>query len=302
MNNINHKQNEEKILKYYFTQRTIYRKCKKITNITCIMSIFVYLFGVLPYTSQNLSNINLILSSAWIIALFILEYINGNIKKKAVDYQEYIDRTLFEFKIDKKIIPILSKLDNKANEIIICNRKKYQQAVDINYKYTVCNWYSDVSYLPLDIARVVCQNENIRWENRQRQLYTMILAGLVILLISLAGIKAYKYNESAINVLYVVPIIIEFIKMAINNVNVINAISKAEEIIDDLYLNIERKGNRYNKRNISQQSIVVQELIREYRLNNISVPEFIYKRMKIKEQHKSTDFISLKITEILNNI
>lgn len=51
-----------------------------------------------------------------------------------------------------------------------------------------------------------------------------------------------------------------------------------------------------------QQSLVVQETIREYRLNNISVPEFIYKRMKVKEQHKSTDFISLKITEILNNI
>ena len=40
----------------------------------------------------------------------------------------------------------------------------------------------------------------------------------------------------------------------------------------------------------------------KYRLNNISIPDFIYKKMKVKEQKKSNDFIKMKVDEILNNI
>ncbi|HEY8890352.1 MAG TPA: S-4TM family putative pore-forming effector [Clostridium sp.] len=302
MNNINQKQNKEKILKYLFAQRTLYKKCKKLFGITLVISIFVYLIGVIPHFSKSFSMASLIFSSVCVIAYLFIEIKNQSIKKNAVDFQEYIDRTLFEFKINKKIIPNLNKLDNKSNEIILSNYKKYQQSIDPNYKYTVYNWYSNTSSLPIDIARVVCQNENIRWENRQRELYTIILGGVIILLVLLTGAKVYRYNEPAINLLYAIPVAIEFIKIIIFNIKAIKAIGEAEEIITGLYINIEMKGNRYNKRKIAEQSLIVQEKIREYRLNNISIPEFLYKKMKLKEQQKSTDFISLKITEILNNI
>jgi hypothetical protein len=258
--------------------------------------------GIIPYFCKNYKNEILIATTLGIVSVLIMESINKNKKEKAVDYQEYIDRSLFEFKIDKKTIPNLNKLEDAANEIILKNRGKYEKSLEPNYKYTVYNWYSDVLNLPLDISRVVCQNENVRWENRQRQLYSRVIVGVVLILICISGVKVYKYNESLIKLLYVVPIVLEFWKIVKENRSVIKAIGEAQNIISDLYLNIENKGNRYNKRKFKDESITVQENIRKYRLNNICIPEFLYKKMKEKEQSKSNDFIAMRVREILNNM
>ena len=302
MNNINQKQNEEKILKYLFVQRVLYAKSKEIGNITLFISIFFYSIGVIPYFSENFKNETLVITTLGIISVLIMKSLNKNKKEKAVDYQEYVDRTLFEFKIDKKIIPSLNKLEDEANEIILKNREKYQKSIDPNYKYRVYNWYTDVSNLPLDISRVVCQNENIRWENRQRQLYSKVIIGVVLVLLCISCSKVYKYNEPLVNLLYVVPIVLEFWEMLKENKAVIKAIGEAQNIISDLYLNIENKKQRYNKKKFKDESITVQENIRKYRLNNISIPEFLYKRMKEKEQLKSNDFMAMRVREILNNM
>ena len=301
-NSINKDQNEEKILKYLFTQRFLYKKCKNIAKGILFISIIVWLLGIIPYSSEKFDQIKLVISTITTIIVFVTESISDKIKELAVDYQDYIDRSLFGLKKDKNIIPNLLKLDNKANDIIISNREDYEKSIDPDYEFTVYNWYSDVSELPLDIARIVCQNENIRWEKRQRTFYSKILIAIIILLIALTSIKIFLFKESCLNILTVVPIVAELSKIIRQNNIVSKTIDDVEEIISALYINIEEKGKKYNKRKIKEESLNIQSHIRKYRLNSVSIPEFIYKKLKFKEQKSSNDFIELKVREVLNNL
>lgn len=302
MNNINKYQNEEKILKYLFSQRHLYKTCKRISKYMLIISVIIWVVGIIPYDLEWFNNFKLLLSFVGTAGIIITEIIGDKVRELAVDFQEYIDRTLFEMKKDKNIIYNLCKLDNKASDIVIENRSEYEKSIKPDYKFSIYNWYSDVSELPLDIARVVCQNENIRWENRQRKLYSNILIVIIIVMLLITLIKINIFNESYFNVLTLVPIVGELIKIIIKNNTVIKAIGEVEDIISSLYINIEEKGIRYNKKNIRDKSLEIQIKIRKYRLNNISIPDFIYKKMKVKEQKKSNDFIKMKVDEILNNI
>lgn len=300
MNNINNKQNEEKILKYLFTQRYLYSKAKGKFNISFIASIGILILGLIPSFADTFFMV-----FATVIAMilsFIMELINNNKRKLAVDFQEYIDRYLFEFKIDKRTIANLNRLEEISNEIVIENNEEYQKQIDPSNEKGVYNWYTDVSLLPLDVARIVCQNENVRWENRQRGLYSNIILILILAIILIFGIKIYIFKEKWYNIFYIFPIIFEFFKVLWSNHNVIKSINNAQETINDLYLNIEERKNKYSKRKFKDESLNIQECIKEYRLNNISIPDFIYKRMKKKEQIKSTEFITLRIENILNNL
>lgn len=302
MNNINVKQNENKILKYLFCQRFMYKKYKKIAKFIFLISMLIWILGLIPYASETFDHIKLTVSGIGIFGIIIAEIIGDRLREVAVDYQEYIDRSLFEFRIDKNIIPNLSKLDNKANDIIISNKGSFEKEIEPNYSYSLYDWYSDVSQLPLDIARVVCQNENIRWENRQRKLYSNILICVITCMVATTIIKINILNESYFNILTLAPIVGELLKTIIKNNVVTKSILEIEEIISELYINIENRGIKYNKKKIKEQSLEIQVRIRKYRLNNVSIPEFIYKKMKVKEQNLSSEFIQLKVDEILSSI
>lgn len=248
MNNINKYQNEEKILKYLFSQRHLYKTCKRISKYMLIISVIIWVVGIIPYDLEWFNNFKLLLSFVGTAGIIITEIIGDKVRELAVDFQEYIDRTLFEMKKDKNIISNLCKLDNKASDIVIENRSEYEKSIKPDYKFSIYNWYSDVSELPLDIARVVCQNENIRWENRQRKLYSNILIVIIIVMLLITLIKINIFNESYFNVLTLVPIVGELIKIIIKNNTVIKAIGEVEDIISSLYINIEEKGIRYNKK------------------------------------------------------
>ncbi len=299
MNDINTKQNEERILKYLFAQRYLYSKAKEKFNISFIVSIIILILGLIPSFSDTIFMV--FITAIGIILSFVMQLINNNKRKLAVDFQEYVDRYLFGFKIDKKNITNLNKLEEISNELIISNANEYRKEIDPSNRHGVYNWYTDVSLLPLDVARVVCQNENVRWENRQRGLYSNIIIVVILVTMLIFGIKIYIFKEKWYNIFCIFPIIFEFFKVLLANHNVIKSIKNAQEAINDLYLNIEEKKNKYSKRKFKDESLNIQQCIKGYRLNNISIPDFIYKKMKEKEQIKSTEFITLRVQNILNN-
>lgn len=302
MNKINEKQNQEKILKYLVAQRFLYSTSKKKYSLSFILGIVISIMGLIPYITQKYEMYLVVISSINLVFSFIMNNISKNKRNLAVDFQEYIDRSLFEFKIDKNTIKNLNKLDNIANDIIIDNREYYNKQIDPNNNHGVYNWYSDVSPLKLDIARIVCQNENIRWENRQRGLYSKIILGIITCIAVVYGIKIFILNQSIINFCCVFPLIFEFAKVLYENIKVIKSIGKAEEIIGDLYIDIEQKKDKYSNRKFKEKSLDIQKCINEYRQNNIAIPDFIYNKMKAKEQRKSTEFTTAKIENILNSI
>lgn len=300
MNDINTKQNEERILKYLFAQRYLYSKAKEKFNISFIVSIIILILGLIPSFSDTI--FMAFITAIGIILSFVMQLINNNKRKLAVDFQEYVDRYLFGFKIDKKNITNLNKLEEISNELIISNANEYRKEIDPRNRHGVYNWYTDVSLLPLNVARVVCQNENVRWENRQRGLYSNIIIVVILAIMLIFGVKIYIFKEKWYNIFCVFPIIFEFFKVLLANHNVIKSINNAQENINDLYLNIEEKKNKYSKRKFKDESLNIQQCIKDYRLNNISIPDFIYKKMKEKEQIKSTEFITLRVQNILNNL
>lgn len=101
MNDINTKQNEERILKYLFAQRYLYSKAKEKFNISFIVSIIILILGLIPSFSDTI--FMAFITVIGIILSFVMQLINNNKRKLAVDFQEYVDRYLFGFKIDKKI-------------------------------------------------------------------------------------------------------------------------------------------------------------------------------------------------------
>lgn len=302
MNKINELQNQEKMLKYRFAHKYLYAKAKSKYNISFTLSIVVLMGGMVPYITEKFSAHLAIGATVVTIVGWILNTIDNNKRKIAVDFQEYVDSSLFEFKINKDIIPNLNKLDSIANELVIDNRKEYEQEIDPSNRDGVYNWYADVSTLPLEVARVVCQHENTRWENRQRGQYSKLIVGVIVIVVAGFALKVHIAEEDWINIFCIAPIVSELVKVLAANYKTTKAINSAQELIDDSYLNIEQKKSRYNKKKNMENSQKIQRYINEYRKNNVSVPEALYKKMKEKEQLKSTQFIHMRVREIFEHL
>ena len=301
LNDINVKQNKEEFLLYFFTQRKLYSKAKKINLLLFWIGVAIYILGLLPIVKSKFDYYYNVATVAWIVISQILNDRSVLTKLMAAEYQEYIDRSMFEFPINNDIISNLDKLRRCAIDLKIKNNKEFNEKVKPNVKETVYNWYSDVSNLPIEIARIFCQNENCHWENKLRRDYNKILYFLIITAVSTYVYLLVKYYSgyAIFNLIYAVPISIEIIKLINHNNAIVKICDELEDRMNRVYTYISEKLEDMDNQYLYNESIAIQRKIFEYRKTNIPVPNFIYNFLRKRYQKESNQFIKMLKDEIL---
>jgi uncharacterized membrane protein len=301
LNDINVKQNKEEILLYFFTQRKLYSKAKKINLLLFWIGVAIYILGLLPIVKSKFDYYYNVATVAWIVISQILNDRSVSTKLMAAEYQEYIDRSLFEFPINNDIISNLDKLRRCAIDLKIKHNKEFNEKVKPNAKETVYNWYSDVSNLPIEIARIFCQNENCHWENKLRRDYNKILYFLIITAVSTYVYLLVKYysGHAIFNLIYAVPISIEIIKLIKHNNAIVKICDELEDRMNRVYTYISEKLEDMDNQYLYNESIAIQRKIFEYRKTNIPIPNFLYNFLRKRYQKESNQFIKMLKDEIL---
>jgi len=301
LNDINAKQNKEEILLYFFTQRKLYSKAKKINHMLFWIGVGIYILGLLPIAKSNFDYYFNVATVAWIVISQILNDRSVSTKLMAAEYQEYIDRSLFLFPVNNDIISNLDKLRRYALDLKIKYDNEFNEKIKPNAKETVFNWYSNVSNLPIEIARIFCQNENSHWESKLRRDYIKILYFLIITAVSIYVYFLVKYYSgyAILNLIYAVPISIEIIKLIKHNSAIVKICDELEDRMNRVYTYISEKLEDMDNQYLYNESVAIQRKIFEYRKNNIPVPNFIYNFLRKRYQKESNQFIKMLTDEIL---
>ena len=302
LNDINKKQNEEEFLLYLFAQRKLYSNAKIINFLLFWIGVAIYILGLLPIIKNNFDYHYNLATVIWIVISQILNDRSVSIKLMAAEYQEYIDRSLFDFPINDDIISNLDKLKRYAIDLKIKHNKEFNEKIKPNTKGTIYNWYSDVSNLPIEIARLFCQNENCHWESKLRRDYNKVLYFLIITAISTYVYMLVKYYSgyAIFNLIYAIPVSIEIMKLIKHNNEIIKICDELEDRINRVYTYISKKLNDIDNQYLYNESIVIQRKIFDYRKTNISIPDFLYYFLRKKYQKESTQFIEMLKGEILD--
>lgn len=192
MNSIRHNQNQEQILMCLFSQRIMYDKAKIDTYINYGINFIIFFIGTI--TTKFLTNKPLTLTiGIFECILFILSIIIEKriekLNKLAAATQEFIDRSIYEFEINNRVLDgiDIDTIISKANEI----KDKYKDKYNIQINNTgedkpsgVKDWYTNISDdIEKNNAILKCQEQSIYWDKKLMYIYKRLIVGVIIIFI-----------------------------------------------------------------------------------------------------------------------
>ena len=285
MNQILEKQNEPMFLQYLAAQRQLYNEEKGLISIWMVVSTLIALLG-----SSSLAFLSPIAAFITLGAILVLlgelytYYIIRKRGETAASIQELFDCELLE-------IPWNDYGSQKPKmETIVDAAARYQKQATPEEVKTLINWYeSDLADLPMHKARIVCQQENIRWDKRLRQEYIrwmiialFIIALLLVIISIVANWSARDFFSGP--VLLMLPVFALGIKHINDHYKAIARLIELNVHVDNL-LRVAEQGNM-DPAVVTQQSRQLQDQIFRHRAENPPVFNWFYERIRKKYQKK----------------
>jgi hypothetical protein len=299
-NDINKEQNKKEYLRYRFVSRKLYSEEKKYRNFIIIIGVVTYLIGLIP----SLKNMRLIsiIPIIWLVASEIFKRVKSNIHLRAVEYHEYCDRRMFgltelENLLDNKDILFQEAIDITEDEK---EKKLFEDMIKKENKISINNWYNDFSGLPLDIAIIMAQDENITWERKQRESYRMLLNFVIIALGSISILAIFYKTNNMLNVIFAVPILWEIVLLILDNCDNIKKCRLIQRKVGKSYNEIRNNGKNYNVKFMENICNEIQFKIYENRKDSIPVPDIVYYMFRCKLQKQSNLYMNNIKEEMLN--
>lgn len=176
-------QNNKENIRLIAAQRYLYSKAKKLRIIRVAGSLFLALI-MAPLTIIFFPDFNVglgILSSIWLVVMFLLNHFESRTTKTAATIQEQFDTTVFGLDWNKFLA------GNKVSpEIIVNARGKYKADMS-----TLNNWYGDLNEIPKTMGILLCQRSNLVWDWRLRRYFGWKIIICLLFLIGLDFTIAY---------------------------------------------------------------------------------------------------------------
>jgi ABC-type multidrug transport system fused ATPase/permease subunit len=285
LNKINEMQNTKQIKDALFTQKILYREM----YIHKIIAFVILIIGVVVAKILDSNNIDEILISiinlVFAACFLLINYLCNNKCEFAATIQEYIDRTLFEFDIEKDSIGKFStkEIKQKIYETIKSHKKKYEIQIEKtgdDPEHGVKDWYTNISN-ELNILEAInkCQMQNTWWDQEQDKIYFIFKIVFIVILSLLLYILFVDMWQ--IIVITILGTLIDFISLYVTYKNY----KKISQEIKTL-------ENMVDKTDIKNITILkeIQEKIFERRKTGYKVPDFIH-NFKASELHKKYENI-----------
>jgi hypothetical protein len=180
MNNIDKKQNEQKQLERLAAQREIYSFAKRLYLIQIIITVIIPigLFIISSIWIELLTYSALFGTLAFSIDSLMLQPIIKKQKTKAAKIQELFDCDV----LDLETSPLKVVSDIAVEEILLNYNAHLKIKTNIE---KIRDWYpTNISEIPISIARIICQRANCWWDSKLRIRYSNFLKymGIVVFL------------------------------------------------------------------------------------------------------------------------
>jgi hypothetical protein len=296
MNNINVNQNSESALRKLKAQSYLYSYAKKVFALQSILTVpLVVCLTLIAVFFPPFK----IVSATWGILmtlfdlLFLKNYIQS-LKQKAATIQELFDSEVLEFEWQEIKIDSIPTSDE-----IFEFSKKYKKQ-EKNYE-KLLNWYpQQLETLPLVGAQVICQYLNCWWDLNLRKKYKNILIILLIsflLTIFIIGL----INEQTISqfilfsVLPVMPAVILGIRQINENAIFISKASKVKSIAHKLWTTL--LNHSIDEATLTKKIRALQDEIYDRRYNNPLIFDFIYWRLREKQEREMNEISNDLVSE-----
>ena len=276
------KQSDTLIIQCLFAQRHKYSQAKLVAYvyfILCVVAVCVITVLKSIIHSETISGLSLVLSLMTFLVAFPLNKLISKIRTEAAEIQQYIDTTLYSSNQYSHLNSKWSCPITKDRVIEIVS--KYPQS---GFTYND-KWYEDYSTCDYSKQILLCQKENLRWDNDLRKKYATAYKVIMYVIIVSIFVAAAIINPSFLSFLSIALWCLPFIKYLWSfNKHMKeddNRITKLKNTADNLLNNL---GLILDGDELIQKEIELQNGIFEHRKKAVLIPNFFYKLCRSKQQ------------------
>ena len=276
------KQSDTLIIQCLFAQRHKYSQAKLVAYvyfILCVVAVCVITVLKSIIHSETISGLSLVLSLMTFLVAFPLNKLISKIRTEAAEIQQYIDTTLYSSNQYSHLNSKWSCPITKDRVIEIVS--KYPQS---GFTYND-KWYEDYSTCDYSKQILLCQKENLRWDNDLRKKYATAYKVIMYVIIVSIFVAAAIINPSFLNFLSIALWCLPFIKylwsfnkhMKEDDNRITKLKNTADNLLNNLWLILD--GDE-----LIQKEIELQNGIFEHRKKAVLIPNFFYKLCRSKQQ------------------
>lgn len=296
VNNIVELQNRPENIKMLKAMRHLYSKVGVLTNHYFIFCVLVPI--VISFAKPFISSEDYQVLFHFMIAYNLLSLIAGlwlecKIKKErvlAAKIQQQFDCNVFELQWNRYAFgtqPTVEEIDSNA---------KFSNDEDF------INWYDrDVDAVNRMLAVIICQRINLTYDValRKKFLCSLTIISIIILIIIL-GIAFYEDEGLRTTIVFVavplIPVIRWFFSTRKANDDNMEKCERIKKIIDDYLEKYRNNGIVFSDIDLCE----IQNCIYEHRKTAFKIPDFIYNKMRSKQEEATHITVGELITRYIN--
>lgn len=293
-NNIVELQNRPENIKMLKAMRHLYSKVGVLTNHYFIFCVLVPI--VISFAKPFISSEDYQVLFHFMIAYNLLSLIAGlwlecKIKKErvlAAKIQQQFDCNVFELQWNRYAFgtqPTVEEIDSNA---------KFSNDEDF------INWYDrDVDAVNRMLAVIICQRINLTYDVALRKKFLCSLT-IISIIILILGIAFYEDEGLRTTIVFVavplIPVIRWFFSTRKANDDNMEKCERIKKIIDDYLEKYRNNGIVFSDIDLCE----IQNCIYEHRKTAFKIPDFIYNKMRSKQEEATHITVGELITRYIN--
>jgi hypothetical protein len=282
MNEIPAKQNEQKQLERLAAQRELYGSAKRRQVFQIVINVVI----AIPLSTASIWFPMLAPISAFygilisIVDSIFLESAIQKLKSKAAKVQELFDCDVLELNCSP-----LKTIDDVSVEEVLVHYDAHKK-IPSNIE-RIRDWYpKNIGYLPLEIARLICQRTNCWWDSNLRRRLTF-WTKLVAMVVAIAiFILAFVNNVSFVTLVLILSGLLPFFQHCIRyHSEQVETAERLNTLIN--YINVQwdkALKHQISNEHLTESSRRIQDEIFENRSHSPLIFDFVYKALRRKDE------------------
>lgn len=295
-NNIVELQNRPENIKMLKAMRHLYSKVGKLTKyyfIFCVLFPIVISFAKPFISSEDYQVLFHFMIAYNLLSLMAGLWLECKIKKErvlAAKIQQQFDCNVFELQWNRYTFGAQPSLEDINSNAKSSNDEDF------------LNWYDrDVDIVDRMLAVIICQRINLTYDValRKKFLCSLTIISIIILIIIL-GIAFYEDEGLRTTIVFVAVPLIPVIRWLFStrkaNSDNIEKCERIKKIIDDYLEEYRNNGIVFSDIDLCE----IQNCIYEHRKTAFKIPDFIYNKMRSKQEEATHITVGELITRYIN--
>lgn len=289
---ITQRQNDPHMLRCLGEQRALYARAKRLFGLFWLLSVPVSVVMVVaslqspafkPYTVV----IGFLIP---LLDMFWLTPRQKKLKEAAAKIQEKFDTVVLALPWNSHKVGSVP-----SHDVLVSGEADGGQTSSLR------DWYcGHLDELPIEIGRIVCQQQNITWDSTQRRRFITFIEAVLAIVSMAVMATALWWNSSFVETLAtllppVSPIFYFCIKHRQEHIEAADRLDKLKDTAQKLWQ--DALAGRHSTDEISQLSRALQDEIYDSRRRSVAVLDSVYNLFRSRLQHRFDTIVELQVAE-----